>query len=263
MLTTLAPRLRLRQSNLEVSLATTFAEIDAALRLRFEVFNLELREGLSQSYEHGFDRDAYDAWCDHLIVKDLTSDAIIGTYRLLRGSIAARNTGFYSENEFDLRALQQLPGETLELGRSCVARSHRSFATINLLWQAITQYAQLHQCAYLFGCASLHTASAAEVTPLYAYLREHHYAPACYRVTPVEACRMPLVERLADEQSGHDKRLVRRALPPILKGYLRAGALVCGPPAFDAEFGTTDLFVLLQAERMTVRYQQHYSEACN
>jgi putative hemolysin len=101
--------LHLRQHNLEVSLATTFAELDAALRLRFEVFNLELQEGLSASYERCYDRDAYDAWCDHLIVKDLTSGAIVGTYRLLRGSVATRNLGFYSENEFDLSALHRLP----------------------------------------------------------------------------------------------------------------------------------------------------------
>src|SRR5262245_59490235 len=119
-----AGHLSLRTAALEVKLATSFAELDAALRLRFEVFNLELQEGLSASYERGYDTDAYDAWCDHLIVKDLTSDAVVGTYRLLRGSVAASQLGFYSENEFDLARLKRLPGEMLELGRSCVARSH-------------------------------------------------------------------------------------------------------------------------------------------
>ena len=254
-------RLRLQQHHLEVSLATTFAEVDAALRLRFEVFNLELQEGLSASYERGYDRDAYDAWCDHLIVKDLTSGAIVGTYRLLRGNVATRNLGFYSENEFDLSALHRLPGEALELGRSCVAASHRSFATINLLWQAITQYAAQHGIAHLFGCASLHAAGAAEIAPLYAYLRRRHFAPPTYRVTPLPHCRMSLVEELADQSPTIDERAARRALPPLLKGYLRAGAAVCGAPAFDAEFGTADLFVLLETSQMAGRYQQHYLTA--
>ncbi len=252
--------LRLRQNHLEVSLATTFAEIDAAMRLRFEVFNLELREGLSASYEHGFDRDAFDAWCDHLIVRDVNTDAVVGTYRLLRGSIAQRNLGFYSANEFDLTNLQNLPGETLELGRSCVARSHRSFATINLLWQAITQYAAQFNIEYLFGCASLHAAGAHEIAPVYAYLRHHHFAPTDLRVAPLESHRMPLVETLADEMADTlNERAALRALPPLVKGYLRAGAVMGGAPAFDAEFGTADLFVLLRTAQMAARYQQHYS----
>ncbi len=249
-------RFSLSTAALEVKLATSFAEFDAALRLRFEVFNLELQEGLSASYARGYDTDAYDAWCDHLIVKDVLSDAVVGTYRLLRGSVAARQLGFYSENEFDLDQLKRLPGEVLELGRSCVARSHRSFATINLLWSALMQYAEQRGIRYLFGCASLHSAAAAEVEPLYAYLRKHHFAPEECRVHPLEACRMPLRETL-DEQ--FDERLVRRKLPPLLKGYLRAGALVCGAPAFDAEFGTADVLVLMQMEQMATRYQQHYS----
>jgi L-ornithine Nalpha-acyltransferase len=249
-------RLSLRTAALEVKLATLFAEIDAALRLRFEVFNLELQEGLSASYERGYDTDAYDAWCDHLIVKDLMTDAVVGTYRLLRGSIATRQLGFYSENEFDLHKLKRLPGEVLELGRSCVARSHRSFATINLLWNAITLYAEQRGIRHLFGCASLHSAAAAEVEPLYAYLRRYHFAPEEFRVHPLETCRMPLREIL-DEQ--FDERAARRKLPPLLKGYLRAGALVCGAPAFDAEFGTADVLVLMQMEQMAARYQQHYS----
>lgn len=250
------PRLTLRTGALEVRLATTFAELEAALRLRFEVFNLELREGLAASYERGFDRDAYDAWCDHLIVRDLTSGAVVGAYRLLRGSVAAQQLGFYSENEFDLENLKRLPGEALELGRSCVAQSHRSFATINLLWRAIVQYAEHYNVRYLFGCASLHCAAAAEVQPLYAYLERYHAAAAAYRVTPLEHCRLPLLENRA---ANGDERAVRRRLPPLLKGYLRTGAQVCGAPAFDAEFGTADVLMLMQMEQLTARYQQHYS----
>src|SRR5688572_14698050 len=107
----------LRSGVLEVKLASSFSEIDAAMRLRFEVFNLELQEGLNASYAKGYDSDAYDAYCDHLIVKDLDDNEVVGTYRMLKRSQADRHIGFYSENEFDLSNLKELPGELLELGR--------------------------------------------------------------------------------------------------------------------------------------------------
>src|SRR5215510_10011885 len=110
-----------RTSTLEVKLATSLAEIDRAMRLRFEVFNLELQEGLRSSYDKGYDSDPYDAYCDHLIVKEIASDSVVGTYRLLRKSRAEKQIGFYSENEFDLSNLLKLPGDLLELGRSCIA----------------------------------------------------------------------------------------------------------------------------------------------
>jgi putative hemolysin len=244
---------RIATPHYEVTLAATFTELDAALRLRFEVFNLELHEGLSVSYERGFDRDAYDAWCDHLIVKERASQQVVGTYRLLRQSVASRNLGFYSENEFDLANLKRLPGEALELGRSCVAQAHRSFAVINLLWGGITQYATAHGVSRMFGCASLHAAGAAEVHALYQYLSREYLAPEAQRVAPLYACRLPQVDA-----APFSEREVRRRIPSLLKGYLRAGAVVCGEPAFDVEFGTADVLVLLETAHMAARYQQHY-----
>lgn len=245
-----------RTSTLEVKLATSFAEIDQAMRLRFEVFNLELQEGLRSSYDKGYDSDPYDAYCDHLIVKELRSDEVVGTYRLLRQSRAKKQIGFYSENEFDLSNLKRLPGDLLELGRSCIAASHRTFATISLLWSAIGQYAYEKNISHLFGCASLHCSDIEEVQPIYSYLRAHHFAPEKYRVWPLASCRMEIKdERVADEL---ETREVLRKMPPILKGYLRTGAMVCGQPAYDVEFGTADVFVLLEMEKMAGRYRQHY-----
>ncbi len=245
----------IRTSKLEVRLASTFAEIDAAMRLRFEVFNLELQEGLRSSYDKGYDSDSYDAYCDHLIVKDLASDKVVGTYRLLRQSQAEKQIGFYSENEFDLSNLRKVPGELLELGRSCIAGTHRSFATINLLWSAIGQYAAQKKIGYLFGCGSLHCSDIEEVQPIYSYLRAHHFAPEKYRVMPLESCRMAVWD---DADDKIDARPVLGRVSPILKGYLRAGAVVCGPPAFDAEFGTADVLMLLEMEQTTERYKQRY-----
>jgi putative hemolysin len=240
---------------LEVKLATTFAEIDRAMRLRFEVFNLELQEGLRASYDKGFDSDPYDAYCDHLIVKDLASGQVVGTYRLLRRSRAEKQIGFYSENEFDLTNIKRLPGDLLELGRSCIAATHRTFATISLLWNAIGQYAFEKNISHMFGCASLHCSELEDVQSIYSYLRAHHFAPEKYRVRPLESCRMEIEDR-ADYSV--DGREVIRKIPPIMRGYLRTGAIVCGPPAYDVEFGTADVFVLLEMEKMAGRYRQHY-----
>src|SRR5262245_8323722 len=245
----------IRAGNLEVKLATNLTELDAAMRLRFEVFNLELQEGLVSSYDRGYDTDAYDAYCDHLIVKDLTSGEVVGTYRLLRGSQAERHIGFYSENEFELGNLKRLRGETLELGRSCVAATHRSFATLNLLWSAIVKYAGDRDLRHLFGCASLHVSAASEVQPVYSYLRAKHFAPEKYRVYPVESCRM-MVSEGAEEPI--DSRAALGKLSPILKGYLRTGAMICGAPAYDAEFGTADVLAILEMEKMAGRYNQRY-----
>jgi putative hemolysin len=248
--------LLLRADALEARLAAGFAEIDAAMQLRFEVFNLELNEGLEASYEKGYDSDAYDAWCDHLIVKDLRLDRVVGTYRLLRQSQAERGIGFYSENEFDLSNLKRLPGGLLELGRSCIASTHRSFAAINLMWNAIVQYATINRVSYLFGCASLHCLEVEDVQPIYSYLRGRHFAPEAYRVHPLESCRMAVRDELLDAAG---ERNVSRRISPIVKGYLRAGAMICGAPAYDAAFGTADVLVLMELERLAARYKQHYS----
>lgn len=249
----------IRSGSLEVRLAESFQELDEAMRLRFEVFNLELSEGLLSSWDRGFDSDPYDAWCDHLVVRDLELNRIVGTYRLLRQSVAEQQIGFYSENEFDLRLLRQSAREKgyelLELGRSCIASTHRTFATINLLWGAIAQYSFRNQIDLLFGCGSLHVSEPAEVQPIYRYLRENHLAPEKYRAQPLPHCRMPIDDSIDPTV---DTRSIQRRLSPILRGYLRTGAMVCGEPALDREFGTADVLVLLEMSSLAGRYRQHY-----
>lgn len=245
--------------HLEVRLASNFREIDEALRLRFEVFNLELNEGLLSSYDRGYDTDQYDAWCDHLIVRDLQLGQVVGTYRLLRQRTAAQQIGFYSENEFDLTLLKRSASaaglELLELGRSCIAHTHRTYATINLLWGAIARFSLENGIGLLFGCGSLHVAEPSEVNPIYNYLRERHLAPEHYRVAPVPSCRMALDNH---PSTTDDERNIQRRLSPILRGYLRTGAMICGEPALDQEFGTADVLVLLEMDRLAGRYRHHY-----
>jgi len=239
----------------EVKIAEFLYEVEAALRLRFKVFNLELHKGLESSYDTGLDSDVYDTFCDHLIVKDKETDAVVGTYRLLRQEKAEKSFGFYSENEFDLTRIKKLPGQALELGRSCVAKEYRSLAVVNLLWAGIARYIEIHNINALFGCASFHSIEENDVARAFAYLREHHFAPEQYRVFPTERYAMDLAGRTDHE---YDENKVLRQFSPLLKGYLRVGGLVCGEPALDKQFGTVDFFTLLETDRITEKYKNHY-----
>ncbi len=245
-------------STFEVKIADSLKEIEAALRLRFEVFNLELHEGLQSSYKSGFDSDVYDTFCDHLIVKELSTGNIVGTYRLLRQAKAEKHIGFYSENEFDLSKFKNIPGQSLELGRSCVAKEFRSLAVINLLWTGISKYIEMHSVTNLFGCASFHTSNTKEIAAAYAYLQLYHFAPEEYKVKPLEKCAMNLPFQFL---TSHDIESAYKQFPPLIKGYLRLGAMICGEPAYDKEFGTTDFLIVLNAQRISDKYKNHYNNS--
>lgn len=247
--------LEMEFDNFLVKVAETRDEVEAALRLRFEVFNIEMKEGLDSSWETGMDQDHYDDHADHLIVIDKNSNRVVGTYRLLIKSRAIGNGGFYSEGEFDLRNLKKLPDEVLEMGRSCVHKDYRSNGVINLLWAGIAKYLKLSNAKYMFGCGSLHTHDVTEVSQIYSYLKSKYYADEKFRVYPVEKC---LVPGLRDDMPVDDSREITRKIPPLIKGYFRTGALICGEPALDAEFGTTDLLILLPTDQITKRYQEHF-----
>jgi len=151
-------------ADFEVKIATEQREIEQAQRLRFQVFNLELNKGLRTSYAHGLDIDEFDPFCDHLLVRDLKSGDVVGTYRLMRGSQARQHIGFYSEKEFDLSQIKLLDGELMELGRSCARKDFRDRALIPLMWDAIAEQVKKHQVRYLFGCGSLYTTAVGEVS---------------------------------------------------------------------------------------------------
>ncbi len=253
--TFIANNITIQTELFEVKLAETISEIEEALRLRFRVFNLEMQEGLRSSYETGLDSDVYDTFCDHLIVKERATQNIIGTYRLLLKSKAERGFGFYSENEFNLSCFTSVQEEILELGRSCVEKDFRSLAVINLLWRAITQYSEMHNVKYLFGCASLHTCNINEIAAAYYYCKKHHAASDAFTVHPVEKCRMQLPEQT---EIDIDDEATFRNLPPLMKGYLRLGAQICGEPAFDADFNTTDFFILVDSKKISERYKSHF-----
>ena len=227
----------------EIKITTDPREIVQAQRLRFQVFNLELNKGLKSSYESGLDIDEFDPFCSHLIVRDLKSDEVIGTYRMMLGAQARQHLGFYSEKEFDLSRIKSLDGELLELGRSCARKDYRDRALLPLMWEAIVEYVRAHRVRYLFGCGSLYTTDVAEISAIFALLKSKYYAPDRCRVEPVAGCRF---DRLSEPQlNGADESALFQKLPSLIKGYLRIGAMVCGLPALDIKFGTADFFLLL------------------
>ena len=238
-------------TDFEVKIATERSEIEQAQRLRFQVFNLELNKGLQSSYAHGLDIDEFDPYCDHLLVRDLKSGDVVGTYRLMRGSQARQNIGFYSEKEFDLSQIKSLDGELMELGRSCARKDFRDRALIPLMWEAIAEQVKKHQVRYLFGCGSLYTTEVDEVNAMFAMLKSKYYAPEAYRVFPVDECEF---KGLTDDILISDEQVLFQKLPSLIKGYLRIGSLVCGPPALDAEFGTADFFLLLDFGTLKEEY---------
>jgi putative hemolysin len=239
----------------EIKITREPEDILAAQKLRFEVFNLELKKGLESSYARGLDVDDFDPICDHLIVRERESRRVVGTYRLMLGSTARKNFGFYSEREFDLERIKRLDGELLELGRSCAHKDYRDRSLIHLMWQSIAEYVKHHHVRYLFGCASFPTTDPRKVGQAIALVKRKFYAAEAFRVEPLPKLR---IEGLDGDAAVRDPDEVFSRLPSLIKGYLRLGSRVCGPPALDLEFGTTDLFLLLDIQRISGDYLKRF-----
>jgi putative hemolysin len=225
-----APVYRLR-------LAGSAADVRAAQALRFEVFNLELDEGLVQSYDTGLDEDPFDAVCEHLIVEDTSAGQIVGTYRMQTGARALAGRGYYSEREFDFTPFEAMRPIILELGRACIHIKHRNFAVLNLLWKGIASYAQAHGARYLLGCSSLTSRDPAVGAAAHVLLARH-LAPAAWRTRPQAAFACAL-DSLA---------VPAPRIPRLLSAYLALGATLCGEPAIDREFGTIDFLTCLDIQ---------------
>ena len=220
--------------------AQSQADVQAAQKLRFEVFNLELGEGLAHSFNTGRDSDPFDAICHHLLVEQIQTGEVVGTYRLQTGIMAAANRGYYSEQEFDFSPFAPVRGEVIELGRACVHRAHRNLHVLGLLWKGIADYAREHGARYLCGCSSLTSQDPAEGASVYSELCRKHLAPVEFRTRP-----MPGYECSLAHLAEHAPKV-----PKLLRAYLSVGAKICGPPALDREFKTIDFLTLLDLERL-------------
>ena len=236
--------------SLSVALARNEDDVRAAQSLRYRVFGEEMGARL-HSREPGLDTDMFDPYCDHLLVRDDNTGEVVGTYRILSPTEARRLGNYYSESEFDLTRLQHIRSSTVEVGRSCVHPDYRTGATIALLWAGLADFMGRNGYEYLIGCASVSMADGGHMAAsLYEQLKTKYMSPVEWRVFP--RCSLPL------------EALDRRAeveIPPLIRGYLRAGAYVCGDPAWDPDFNTADLFILLPMSRINPRYKRHFVDA--
>lgn len=232
---------------LECFLADTDQLIKEAQALRYRVFGREMGAKLKTEAE-GLDYDEVDSYCDHLIVFDNINNKIVGYTRLLNQDQAKKLGRYYSQDEFDMTAILALPGRFLEVGRTCVDPDYRGGAVLTTLWSALVQYALEGQYNYLLGCASITPGpSGYAIDAVFRNIDEKNIAATALQVTP--RITVPAELRCLRDESG---------IPPLLKAYLRFGALICGEPYWDEDFNCMDLFVLLPLDQLKDRYSKHY-----
>jgi L-ornithine Nalpha-acyltransferase len=245
---------------LQVRLAETDSDIDAALALRYRIFyDIMGARPIAGAEQQRRDRDRYDQICDHLLVLDHSrgsgAEAVVGTYRLIRRDAAARIGAFYSAGEYDIAPLIAYPGEILELGRSCVDAGYRARPVMQLLWSGIAAYVFHYDIALMFGCASLPGTDPDALAAPLSYLYYHHLAPPALRARA-------LPERFVDMRRLDPKRFdpnrTLGALPPLIKGYLRLGGFVGDGAVIDEQFNTTDVCIVVKTDLVAEKYSRHY-----
>jgi putative hemolysin len=244
-------------------LARTADEVRRAQRLRFEVFNLQLVEGLPASHTTGLDVDRFDEFCDHLIVEEITIGEVVGTYRLQTGQLAAANLGYYSEREFDFAPYESFRCEMIELGRACVHAKHRNLNVLRLLWRGIAIYAVQRRARFLIGCSSLSSQDPMEGVAMYQKL-QGCLVQSALRTKPRAEFVVAGGEEAGFERGtitfgpGSTTPATAGASSKLLHAYLEIGAKICGPPAIDREFGTIDFLTLLDLNSLPAIVRTHF-----
>jgi len=233
---------------LSIGLARSDDDVIAAQRLRWAVFAEEQGVDL-KSFAAEIDIDELDPFCDHLVVKQVSTGRVVGTCRLMTAENAHRHGGYYSEQEFELGLLLSSGRRLLELGRSCVHRDHRNGGTIALLWSGIAAYQLQAPHDAIIGCASIPLGDRVAENTALAHQLAAKSAPPNLRVAPHRPLPLPTGVRDSDSLP---------AIPPLIKGYLRCGAVVCGAPYWDESFNTADLFMYLPVDRIEARYARHF-----
>lgn len=245
------PKGTMRAGPYAVRWACDEADLDAVLRLRFQIFNLELGEGLAASFATGRDRDAFDAWCHHLMVTDVESGHLVGTYRAHTKPMADAGLGWYSETLFDVASL---PGEVLErsaeTGRACIAAHHRNGRVLYLLWKGLATYLDYNRCDYMFGCTSLTTQDPEEGLAALEWLDANGYMHASWHCSP-----QPDHVCIIDPEHSIST-LPEVNIPQLMRIYLHHGCKILGPPAIDREFKTIDFLTILNVRQMDERVRR-------
>jgi putative hemolysin len=236
-----------KKAAFQIIWASTPGEIKEAQRLRYKVFAEEMGANLASNSE-GLDIDEFDAYCDHLLIRDEDSLKVVGTYRVLPPHKAQEIGRLYSDSEFDLSRIDHLRPKLVELGRSCVHQDYRSGAVIMALWSGLAQYMQKHGYEIMLGCASIPMADGGHfAASLYNSLGNDQMAPTEFHAFP----RLPLP---LDKLNGG----LEVQAPPLIKGYLKLGAKICSAPAWDPDFNTADLLTMLRLSEINPRYAKHF-----
>ncbi len=240
------------EPGLVLGFATTAEEIEALQRLRFNVYTQDMGAVFPEAID-GIDKDKFDAFCDHLMVCDTRTQQVVGTYRVMSPEQAQQAGGYYSESEFDLRNLAQIRHLLCECGRSCTHADYRGGPAIMMLWTGLAQYLSMNNFRYMLGCASVSLADggvqAAEVWR--AAKLEMAKSPDLPRIQPLEAYPLDKLESITPSDD-------KVKIPPLIKGYLKIGARICGEPAWDKHFNAADFPVMIDLQCMDVRYRKHF-----
>ncbi len=261
-----------RIGDLEVRLAQGRKDIQRAQRLRYEVFYEEMSATPSMiAGMRRLDQDPYDAVCDHLLVVDRSNEfaspdawsrtrrpKVVGTYRVLRQEVAQRSLGFYTAGEYDIGSLIAAKSPRyrfMELGRSCVLRPYRTKRSVELLWHGLWTYVREHKVDVMLGCASFEGTDPDQHAMALSFLHHHALAPAEWRCRAHDRLYVPM-NRMA--KSEVNVKAALKALPPLIKGYLRLGAFVGDGAVIDRQFGTTDVLIVLPVENIDPRYFEHF-----
>jgi putative hemolysin len=219
--------------------------VDRALRLRYEVFNEELGEGLHTSRHTGLDRDEFDSQMHHLVLVERATEQVIGTYRLQPALHGVRHAGLYSAREYDLSAIESIYPELVETGRACITKEHRNYNAVILMWKGISAYMTAYEQRYLFGCCSLTTLDPLDGWRAMKTLRSLDSLHPTLRLPPVPAFAC------GDQQMEFDPAIGLAKIPRLFMSYLRLGGKVISDPAIDREFGTVDFLILLDGRSVS------------
>lgn len=266
------PKVYGRIGDLEVRLAAGRTDILQAQRLRYEVFYEEMSAQPNPvAAMRRLDQDAYDAVCEHLLVVDTSPGPhglerwahrrrprVVGTYRVLRQDVAERSLGFYTQGEYDIAPLLRAKAPNyrfMELGRSCVMKPYRSKRSVELLWHGLWTYVREHKVDVMIGCASFEGVDPAEHAMALSYLHHYASAPEDWRCA-AHAGMHQRMDLLAKDKVDFKQAL--KAMPPLIKGYLRLGAFVGDGAVIDRQFGTTDVLIILPVEKIDPRYFEHF-----
>ena len=243
-------------SRFRVHLAQNANEIEAAQRLRYDVFVRELGgSGVLVDHALGIEKDHFDAHCDHLLLTDVTREAVVGVYRLMRRSHAAKAGSFYSAGEYDLAPLLNSDRRLLELGRSCLHKEYRGGMAMFHLWNGLASYVATHRIDVLFGVASFHGTDVNAIAGPLSLLHHRHLAPIELRVRARPEAFQPM-DLLPEETL--DRRAAMRGVPALIKAYLRLGGTVGEGAFIDHAFNTTDVCLILDTAQMNERQARLY-----